>query len=561
MDIEEIKRVNKIFLVKKVSLDPQKSSDFINDFPELNFAAYISGGYFPNIKINQAKELNNFVLNLANINTIKQLIDTRLLRIPMDDRADFLEALHLTINKNDQQINRYFKSRKIGLTSENLIGLNSCDRLFILTHFFGTIDKIDDTIIWRARKADYLQKHPQGDQRTFFNSFFKDYKKEFWPFFTAFYDNLNWTNIGAFKKEWFIKDPISYFKLLVRPLDFLPLNLTPLKEMELTEELFSYFSDGELIYLFGNTITKKVNSRKKLIKKVVDHVSEEKVYLLTPTEAGVGINTFSKISLESFFDSSFSFIGIGKLKEGLRLYAIEEIVQSFEINKDSLGIYTFQDPLNYGQSFSLKQLKAIRDCLNSNQFNIPPSQELTELFDKYVLKSKEQLDSYNYPIIFIKCYLNQHQEIGENLKKSLLSLFKMGMFMRQWLGEGHPYPILAKNTGYAIEGSNFTEREIEILERMSQGIKKCETIFFQTNLPQEILLKIWQITPRVKRNGREVQRLTRSFKSLWDEVKTKNYCIRLASAPWCYTIGQIYYEVFGENIGGFDVWLGLDPIS
>lgn len=589
---DDIFRINRWYLLTPLSDDPYKNLelhrqikeelnfDWIDGAPELNFSAYLSGKIFLNINDKQVRELNNFIKKIAIGKKIKKplfpLFKKKDLLYPIHQKVDFWAAYKTVSDFKIKKLKHYLKI--FGLDYANEIKNWKVKKIFFyLTHFWGRVDQSVENLIRQSRYREVSALAKNRITQLLVDNFFYRYDKDLWPEFYYFYQlynqNLNlphYKQVGAFDFMFFATNLVDYLRLIKRPSNFLetPPTLTSIKNLmdngvTVDENVLAYFTDDELLYLLGTNLLNNIIARPNLINKAARWLNKNRVYLVLPTDFKVGLNQYSKINLQDFSEWEFPFFGIGELNKGLKFYGIDEVVGAFEKTRDELGYYTFKDPLDWNQNFTFKEIKGMAKALESKQWNVPENLELSNLFKNYVRIYDNQIDPYGAPIVFFKDWFQKHQESLNNFRKALKNLFRIGMYMRQWKGKPYPYPISEKDTGTAIEGSKLSEIELAKLEKMTGGIEDNKQKFLENiaKVDKEVEAKLWSITPRTKRKGEEIQRLNKSFRYLWDEVFRGDYCIRLASAAWCYTMGQIYWEVFNKNIKGFDIYEGLDKIS
>nr|QBK90832.1 MAG: hypothetical protein LCPAC201_01330 [Pithovirus LCPAC201] len=161
------------------------------------------------------------------------------------------------------------------------------------------------------------------------------------------------------------------------------------------------------------------------------------------------------------------------------------------------------------------------------------------------------------------------------IRKWLITLFETGMYMRKWVGPGHPYPILERDTYTNTQGSNLENGQLSHGINLFSG--SSDPIHEQRSLSSILALKeieeaispdlinlLYSLTGcnlirgRVYRDRMDLGTRLKIITTMGN--KTTDACIRLSSTILVGS-GYIYIcKIFHQKIQGFDPNL-IDQIA
>lgn len=135
-------------------------------------------------------------------------------------------------------------------------------------------------------------------------------------------------------------------------------------------------------------------------------------------------------------------IGYGFLK-GYRTYELEELYEAFYHDKES-DMTVFRKPEAPTTKFSLKEIFTLKKLLSYIRDLAP------DIIDRTLQRIEIGIRDNFECLESDKAILAKYQTLTDNEKQDITSylhsLIESGMYMRRWLGPGHPYPILGKDT-------------------------------------------------------------------------------------------------------------------
>lgn len=338
----------------------------------------------------------------------------------------------------------------------------------------------------------------------------------------------------------------SYFQLYFRSNSLPLLTLALLRDLSRHKVLLSLtnYTDREIVRILGDS---SADTREDFLLEAVIRSQATGIFLLTSEDFCLCQNEITSISLEPFKNLD-SFIGRGSLATGFICYSIPDLIETFESTRDSDGFYTFSDPAITRKNFTLQELESLTR-LSGHQ---------TKKFKEYLQIAKDQQTVDQAIIRKIRRWIQDSSQ-RDLMKGLLVSFFRMGMYMRQWKGPGHPYPLSSRETGN--EAPKDSDLEKLILENViSERMKFLE---FMSELPEEIQGIVWHLPFYFTNNEQNPEKKDFDIATRYNDVfenRRHPLCIRMASAPWSYTGAYYYRQILQESIPDYDISIPPDFI-
>jgi len=491
-----------------------------------------------------------------------------MLNYPFNRGANYIRASQIAAAPTVQEIQAYLNERGIvHFRAEDIVGLPSEDIFFYLTRFYGP--PVEGNLESKVYERLYLKQANNETTRNLARLIpnnlqaFQNYRNEFNLVFEELNRDPNSPQIERVfdtnSRERFLQDPFAYLTLLRRSNNLPQLTLNIIRQMipggrfQIIDLLRKY-SDREIILLVG-TIIQDEPTRTALLHRAVDELTTSRVFLLTPIEAALCKNKESIVTANEFRELNTAYLGRGSFAAGFDCYEIEDLFSSFEAHKDQFGIYTFVDPLNLNNRFSIQDLIDFRNAIQTGRAGIPSSPQLVARFNTYITAAESQSRSDFQQIQRLRQWANQSSQNKEIIRNLFLNYFYMGMYMRQWKGPGNPYPITKNQTGSKAEVTSGLGLQIaENVERQKVIVEQ-----YLAQLPADLRDIFWNLRVYFLKGDRLTDKGT-NIQTRWKDVLTGTFCIRMASGPWAFTGAYYLKQILNEEIPGFDLGQGLDYI-
>lgn len=489
-----------------------------------------------------------------------------MLNYPFNRAANFIKASQLAHAPTVQSIQSYLD--RIGIIhfrADDIIGLSPGDIFFYLTRFYGP--PIDGDLNSQLLERTYLRQANNESTRQLAREIARNFEKfnkfrhEFDLVFSELNRNPNSTEIERVfdtnSRQRFMLQPFSYLELLRNAGNLPLLTLNTIRQLGTTDReqiitLLRRYSDRSIIQLVGTSI-QDVPSRSQLLLDAANILISTRVFLLTPFEADLCNNQESITTLNEFRQLDTAYLGRGSFTTGFDCYEIEDLINAFESHRDQNGVYTFVDPLNLSNQFRVRDLMNFREALESGRAGIASNPQLLARFDNYIEIAHLQSQSDFQQIQRLRQWVNESPQNKDIMRNLLLNYFYMGMYMRQWNGPGHPYPITQSQTGRQANATS--QLGIQIAENVHRAKLIVEQYISQ--LPADISEIFWNLRVYLRQNNQIIEK-ERSIRYRWDEVMNGSYCIRMASAPWGFTGAYYLKQIVNEEIPGFDLGQNID---
>ena len=508
--------------------------------------------------------------------TLLQTLESQGLEIPPDRRmaedfinypvnraGDYIQASRLAVQKNEREIQQYLdRIGVIHFRASEIINLPVYELFFLLSRFYGApitegnleIKALERQYLLRARnvRTRKLAKRIPEHVATF-----RRLQQEFDLFFDAINadpDNPEIaTALGAGTQDRLYKSFFAYLLLLRRPDNLPDLTLNTIKQLRATSRqalmtFLSNYRDDSIIRIVG-TAPNSERTRIAFLTRAADILLESRTFLLTPSEANLCNNPESISTLDEFANVGVAFIGRGSLATGFDCYLVTELFETWNSNTSSEGVIVFKDPLHYQTEFRVADLRAMKDAVNSGRGGVPASPQIAAVFDDYIRQAELQTSSDFQVLRRLRSWTAESPQNRALMRQFWVNYFEMGMYMRQWNGPGHPYPIQREATGREAEVGSQTE------EMISRNVYGKKVIYEQTiaQMPVPIAEAIRGLTIMKNVNGlaeRDESTVGRRYR---DVIERGNYCIRMASSPWAFTGAYYLKQIVNEDIPGYDL--------
>ncbi len=498
------------------------------------------------------------------MNDVRQMLNH-----PFNPNANFTLASRLAAQKDPRQIQEYLDRRGVlHFSAEDIVNLNTADIFFYLTRFYGP--PVEGDLKTLALQRSYEKRATNPQARSIVQNLaanivtYRSFKREFDLFFNRIVQNPGdleiWQSLGATSQERFYSSFFNYLRLLRRRQGLPPLTLHTIKQLRpMTENsivgLLTQYNDNEVIQLVGNEIDRE-QTRPAFLNAAANILLQTRVFVMQPYEARLCNNTESVYTADEFAELNYPFLGRGSFAGGFDCYTVEDLFSAWELNRDADGEVAFIDPLHPQATFRVNDLKDFRKALAAGRAGVAVPREIIERFDNYIRLAETQESSDHPKIRRLRQWANENPRNRDLLRSYWTTYFYMGLYMRQWRGPGHPYPVQKIATGREAEvGSNL---ELQIATNVQQENIKLLQIIDQ--LPEEIQNLINTLTV-VRRHSEQVESERVSIAERYNRViNQNNYCIRMASGPWSYTGAYYLKQILNEQIPGFDLGANVEFI-
>jgi len=488
---------------------------------------------------------------------VEQIID-----YPFNPAADYIRASQLANDRDTAAMQAYLDEvGVIHFKGSDIAQLDPEDVFFMLTRFYGP--PVAGNLETKVNERKYLTRSRNERTRALARAIpehiatFNILRQEFDLYFNAINDDPDneavWTGLGATNKERFYNDFFAYLFLLRRPDNLPPLTLNTIKQLPQGNRqriiaFLTNYPDSEIVNLVG-TRPDQEQHRPAFLNEVAQILTNNRTFLLFPTEANLCNNPESILTLEQFAESRAAFIGRGSLANGFDCYQINELFQSFDNNRADDGTITFRDPLHYEANFRVADLREFRDAVNSGREGLPSSPELTAKFDEYISQAEIQTSSDYQALRRLREWRNESPENRLLMKEYWITYFEMGMYMRQWRGPGHPYPTGSRETGHEHEIGS------DIHIQIGQSVGRLKGILDDAlaRMPDDIAELVRNLTVMKNFEGRSETAGTTIMARYREVITRGTYCIRMASGPWAFTGAYYLKQILNEDIPGYSL--------
>ena len=515
-----------------------------------------------------------------------------LYRYPVHPQVNITEVLNLfeTDGPNSKlqlSLTQQYLDRLgiVTFSAEDIQKYPFLDQFFWLSRFYGvpqaSPEKLLDFYFRRTAQnpltLKIVQEITEDDLIKLASS--PQYLKIFLQYFLEFNEfpalsSSAWPNFGAFSENFFQESPISYFRLFYyRQFQLLPLTVQLIRS-SLQKQPFSLsgsswkfllpilekYSDLELASLLGVPSTEEPN-RSAYCEKLAKYLSQHPAFVLIPSEAENCHNLLS-ISGDPFVSLSTIFIGLDQRfpETGFLCYELTDLYQSFMFNKDESGNYIFRDPQDYQRIFTETELRKISEALRRGRLGLPDLKNYADIFDEFANIAQLQTSEFYSEILKLRSFAKSSPRGSSQLMSQLFrNMFEMGMYMRQWKGPGHPYLLLAKETG--TEPKVGTQEELALSEKVSEKVRERSQLLEQiSKINPEIVQIFWKL-PLYEKTTFGIKQQEHNLFERCSLLEKEEFCIRITSSVFAYTGAYYLKQILNEIIPGFDLGHHIQFIS
>lgn len=209
-----------------------------------------------------------------------------------------------------------------------------------------------------------------------------------------------------------------------------------------------------------------------------------------------------------------------------------------------------RNSIHYQKLFSFEEVQKLLKLANSFANKIPPT-EIIELENLVTSIAATIIERDNYSSEIYDIYKNFDGTEKTAFEEAIMKIFETGMYMRQWRGPGHPYPLKTNQT-LAI-GNNANDRletpQTEIGINVTISYNALRDILQSTTGRVRNLFNGLNIMG-IHRHTREYYKRGGTFGEILSQVINGTYCIRMASIR--FAVSGYYYmeQVVGKPIAG-----------
>lgn len=473
----------------------------------------------------------------------------QMLTHPISALADIEYAAGLASSRDAEQIDSYLTALGVTtFTSELIVNLEDGDLFFFLTRFYGPPTDLELDLAATIREFESRATNEESKRMIASSDDLRRVVKEFTTYFFWVVDDPNSPNIWRSletTKERFLSSPVDHLLLLRRTDRLPPLSIPIFRQLGIEDErqvkeLLVNYTDDEIETLVGPT---DLSTREELIDFAADLITERWFELFTSRDASTCNNQEAVSSLEPFSEHEGLFLSRGSLLKGHDCFTLDELKLAWDANDHVSPV----DPREHWSSDDLKEIRALL-----------VDQELPEGFLTYLT---EQIQLAKLREAGTRRRVEEIQASKENrelIRAVWITMFELGMYMRQWRGPGTPYPLLASETGRELRPGDDNELLLakNVTESKNLLYSLIERLPMKVNSAISALptVRFYNDTVEVSRK-RTIEELYRA--TLIDTTE----CIRMASGLFTFTAAYYLKQTLGEEIPGYDLSRRIEYIQ
>ena len=502
----------------------------------------------------------------------------QMINYPFNPGTDFLLASRLANSPDRARIQQFLDERGvIHFSADDIVNLQPIDIFFYLTRFYGP--PIEGDLNAKAIQRDYSRRATNDRAKEIARILpenivtYRMSKQGFDLYFNLIVQNPNNPSIleglGANNQDRLYRSFFDYLRLIYRRQGRLeglpPLTLNTIKQLRPITEgsitgLLTDYTDQEIIELVGRGIDGE-DTRSRLLSEAARLLLRTRVFVMQPYEARLCNNVESVYTADAFAELNYPFVGRGSFAAGFDCYTLQDLFSAWELNRDANGDVSFIDPLHPQATFRVSDLKEFRDALQAGRAQVP--ENWMRRFDDYIHLAETQ-STGDYPKIRqLRQWAAQSPRNRELMRAYWTAYFQMGMYMRQWKGPGHPYPVETGATGRRVYMEQGTEAQQDLAFQISLNIRDAKVRLEEVvaQMPANIRALINDLEV-VRRYQGQVESERVKIGERYNRVITQgDFCIREASAPWVYTGAYYFKQILNEQIPGFDLGTNVPYIN
>lgn len=272
-------------------------------------------------------------------------------------------------------------------------------------------------------------------------------------------------------------------------------------------------SDFDLIYKSGIIVYFQTPTElRQKISRVCRRNAMEFFIIITESVLTKSVNK-TLTTLETLIEAAPDIIiGYGS-RTSYRSFSPIELLSSFSENPLDAR---FIKPYNHNEEFDEGEVEKIKDLLS---FFEKSSSIAKEAFDRIdtILKYRAELTEDIRD--FLRKYQTSGPEYKEDFKNLIINIFYAGMYMRQWRGPEHPFPVTGLETRYY-----FDHDSQEFYVGVTKHMTEVMSLLSKLNC-------IYLNRLHVKSYSNYYYNYGYRLNDFLTNVHTGEYCIRMASLP------------------------------
>lgn len=263
------------------------------------------------------------------------------------------------------------------------------------------------------------------------------------------------------------------------------------------------------------------------------------------------INKETLLGTEIEHDNTSFFIGFGTATS-YYLYEPDELCGSF-YKDDETGSRIYRRPENQAKHFTSTEIDQLISLL-SHYRTIPNGKKLFDLIDEIKADIYRLTDAdLKLKADYNKLPTDQKKLVNGYLRK----LFDMAMYLRQWKGPPHPYPLLNRDTGkehsvkHELDAGAVTETG-KALQSAMLLMTEITDLFDSLKEGKRIINRLMIINYVKSDRLVQLERGSELLVNQYRRVIEGNYCIRLVSSQFVATADHYMHMFTNEHTPGFD---------
>lgn len=278
-------------------------------------------------------------------------------------------------------------------------------------------------------------------------------------------------------------------------------------------------------------------NREHYLENVVKFINEQSFFIPIRPIRERSVNSETTLCTE--IDEESDFICFGDMFSYIT-YEVDELLSSFQsTDEEGKQIKIPRRPDNIKERFTTDNILNLKYLISEYSLIKEEFAELAKLCDDILLSEmKIANDILNLKIEFNNLSIDDKRTF-DNI---FTELIKAGMYMRRWLGEGHPYPLSERDTKVDVDPGIRTYPQLGVVSNLLDTLSDKGKAFYR-KLP---CVDYTSISRATKSHGTILPVII-------NQVGQGTYCIRMASTPIIMT--SFYYKlVFCSS-----TFAGLNP--
>jgi hypothetical protein len=272
-------------------------------------------------------------------------------------------------------------------------------------------------------------------------------------------------------------------------------------------------SDFDLIYKSGIIVYFQTPTElRQKISAVCRRNAREFFIIITESVLTKSVNK-TLTTLETLIEAAPDIIIGHGSRTSYRSFSPVELLSSFSENPLDAR---FIKPYNHNEEFDEGEVEKIKDLLS---FFEKSSSIACEACDRIDTILKYQAELTEDVRDFLRKYQSSDSEYKEDFKNLITNIFYAGMYMRQWRGPEHPFPVTGSETRYY-----FDHDSEEFYVGVTKHMTEVMALLSRLNCVHLNRLHIKSYSNYYYNYGYRMNDFLRN-------VHTGEYCIRMASLP------------------------------